>query len=367
MTSRQPALSVEELRLAVDAGTIDTVVLAIVDMQGRLQGKRLHAEFFLDEVLRHATEGCNYLLAVDVDMNTVGRVRDVELGARVRRLRDGARPVHAAPGAVAARHGDAAGRPDLAGRDPGGGLAAADPAPSARPAGRARAVRVRRHRAGVRRLPGLVRGRLAARLPRPPPGQSVQCGLLDARHGAGRAVAAPHPRRDGRGRAAAGEREGRVQPRPARDRVPVRRGVDHIGQPRDLQAGGQGDRRPGGDGADLHGQAEPARGQLLPHPLLAARRRRPAGDGGGRRWAVGDRRAGAGRAAGHDARADPAVRAERQLVQAVPAGHVRADGGAVGGGQPDLRAAAGRARPVAAGGEPGAGWRRQPVPGGRRR
>jgi len=71
MTGRHPALSIEELRLAVDAGTIDTVVLAIVDMQGRLQGKRLHAQFFLDEVVRHATEGCNYLLAVDVDMNTV--------------------------------------------------------------------------------------------------------------------------------------------------------------------------------------------------------------------------------------------------------------------------------------------------------
>src|SRR5262249_10382927 len=71
MTGTLPALSVEELRLAVDAGTIDTVALAIVDMQGRLQGKRLHAEFFLDEVIRHATEGCNYLLAVDVDMNTV--------------------------------------------------------------------------------------------------------------------------------------------------------------------------------------------------------------------------------------------------------------------------------------------------------
>src|SRR5215468_7111062 len=71
MTSRLPALTMEELRLAVEAGTIDTVVLAIVDMQGRLQGKRLHAQFFLDEVVRHATEGCNYLLAVDVDMNTV--------------------------------------------------------------------------------------------------------------------------------------------------------------------------------------------------------------------------------------------------------------------------------------------------------
>ena len=64
-------MMVDELRHAVQTGTLDTVVLAIVDMQGRLQGKRLHAQFFLDEVLTHATEGCDYLLAVDVDMNTV--------------------------------------------------------------------------------------------------------------------------------------------------------------------------------------------------------------------------------------------------------------------------------------------------------
>ena len=49
-----------------------TVVVAITDMQGRLQGKRVHARHFLDDVLGHGTEGCNYLLAVDVDMNTVG-------------------------------------------------------------------------------------------------------------------------------------------------------------------------------------------------------------------------------------------------------------------------------------------------------
>src|SRR6516225_4747695 len=70
--TNEPALSIEELRLGAEAGTIDTVVLAIVDMQGRLQGKRLHAEYFIDEVLRHGSEGCNYLLAVDVEMNTVG-------------------------------------------------------------------------------------------------------------------------------------------------------------------------------------------------------------------------------------------------------------------------------------------------------
>jgi glutamine synthetase len=59
------------LRDDVIAGRIDTVVVGIVDMQGRLAGKRFHAQYFLDEVLEHGTEGCNYLLAVDVDMNTV--------------------------------------------------------------------------------------------------------------------------------------------------------------------------------------------------------------------------------------------------------------------------------------------------------
>jgi glutamine synthetase len=64
-------LTVEELRVEIAGGTVDTVVVAFTDMQGRLQGKRMHADYFLDQVLGHGTEGCNYLLAVDVDMNTV--------------------------------------------------------------------------------------------------------------------------------------------------------------------------------------------------------------------------------------------------------------------------------------------------------
>lgn len=71
MVDRKPPLSPEELRVLVASGEIDTVVLAFPDMQGRLQGKRFAAQFFLDEVLQHGTEGCNYLLAVDTDMNTV--------------------------------------------------------------------------------------------------------------------------------------------------------------------------------------------------------------------------------------------------------------------------------------------------------
>ncbi|MCG5220561.1 glutamine synthetase family protein [Streptosporangium sp. KLBMP 9127] len=65
-------MSLEELRDDVATGDIDTVLLAIADMQGRLQGKRLSARYFLEEVAGHAAEGCDYLLAVDVDMNTVG-------------------------------------------------------------------------------------------------------------------------------------------------------------------------------------------------------------------------------------------------------------------------------------------------------
>ncbi|MEO7746561.1 MAG: glutamine synthetase, partial [Actinomycetota bacterium] len=64
-------LTVEQLRADVASGAVDTVIVAITDMQGRVVGKRLHAQFFLDDALQNATEGCNYLLAVDVDMNTV--------------------------------------------------------------------------------------------------------------------------------------------------------------------------------------------------------------------------------------------------------------------------------------------------------
>lgn len=71
MADRTPPLRTEELRALVADGEIDTVVLAFTDMQGRLQGKRFAAPFFLDEVLEHGTEGCAYLLAVDTDMNTV--------------------------------------------------------------------------------------------------------------------------------------------------------------------------------------------------------------------------------------------------------------------------------------------------------
>jgi glutamine synthetase len=64
-------ITLEELQAEADRGTVDTVLLALTDMQGRLQGKRLTARHFLSEVAEHGAEGCNYLLGVDVDMATV--------------------------------------------------------------------------------------------------------------------------------------------------------------------------------------------------------------------------------------------------------------------------------------------------------
>ncbi len=71
VTEAVPALTLDELTDQVARGEIDTVLLAITDMQGRLQGKRLTARQFLEEVADHGAEGCNYLLAVDVEMNPV--------------------------------------------------------------------------------------------------------------------------------------------------------------------------------------------------------------------------------------------------------------------------------------------------------
>ncbi|ORA13102.1 glutamine synthetase [Mycobacterium arosiense ATCC BAA-1401 = DSM 45069] len=79
MASEEPAaaqpdagmLSLTALQRLVGAGEVDTVIVAFADMQGRLVGKRIDARLFVDEVATHGAECCGYLLAVDVDMNTV--------------------------------------------------------------------------------------------------------------------------------------------------------------------------------------------------------------------------------------------------------------------------------------------------------
>ena len=120
------------------AGEIDTVLLALTDMQGRLQGKRLTARHFLDEVAEHGAEACNYLLAVDVDMNTVDGYEmsswqhgygDFVMTPDLDTLR---------PRALAGRHRAVPGRHRLGRPQPRRRLAAPDPARAARAPRRAR-------------------------------------------------------------------------------------------------------------------------------------------------------------------------------------------------------------------------------------
>jgi glutamine synthetase len=64
-------LTVVELERLVANREVDTVIIAFTDMQGRLVGKRASARLFLEDLAEHGAECCNYLLAVDVEMNTV--------------------------------------------------------------------------------------------------------------------------------------------------------------------------------------------------------------------------------------------------------------------------------------------------------
>ena len=71
MAARTGMLTIDQLNELIDDGTVDTVIVAFTDMQGRLVGKRASARLFKEEISSHGAECCNYLLAVDVEMNTV--------------------------------------------------------------------------------------------------------------------------------------------------------------------------------------------------------------------------------------------------------------------------------------------------------
>ena len=201
-------LTLDDLRKRIETGEIDTVILAFTDMQGRLQGKRLHGQYFLDVVVEHGTEGCNYLLAVDVDMNTVdgyaisswergyGDMEFVPDWDTIRLLPhlpatamvqcdlvwlDHA-PVVQSPRSILKAQLDAF----------------AEPRPG----------RAGGHRAGVHRVQHVVRGRAPDGPPRPRAGQPVQRRLLDPRYDARRAPAARHPEHHVRRRARRRGRQG---------------------------------------------------------------------------------------------------------------------------------------------------------------
>lgn len=76
------AMTPDDLRHQVQAGHIDTVIVAFTDHYGRLMGKRFDAEFFLEDALDHGTHGCDYLLTTDMEMEPVPgyRFANWELG-----------------------------------------------------------------------------------------------------------------------------------------------------------------------------------------------------------------------------------------------------------------------------------------------
>lgn len=71
MSRNKGLLTVDELKAHVASGEIDTVVVAFTDVQGRLVGKRVAARLFVEDIMEHGAECCNYLLTVDVENNTV--------------------------------------------------------------------------------------------------------------------------------------------------------------------------------------------------------------------------------------------------------------------------------------------------------
>src|SRR5215203_4484177 len=65
-------LTLKDLENAIGDGSVDTIVVAFTDMQGRLMGKRVQGEYFLEQnVGEHGVEGCNYLLALDMEMEPI--------------------------------------------------------------------------------------------------------------------------------------------------------------------------------------------------------------------------------------------------------------------------------------------------------
>ena len=278
-------LTLEQLRVAIGEGEIDTVVLAFTDMQGRLQGKRLSAEFFLDEVAEHCSEGCNYLLAVDVDMNTVDGLRRCPPGSAATATsswcptwaRCAGSPWHEGTALVIADLTWLDGAPVVA--SPRQILQGAD-GPAGRPgAGRPSSA------------PSWSSSSTRTPTSRPRPGTTATWSRPTsttwttrswARRGSSRCCAGSGCEMAGAGlyvESAKGECNLGQHEIAFRYADAVTTCDNHV----DLQDRRQGDRGPGRAQHHVHGQAERARGQLLPHPPVAARRptarRCMAGDG----------------------------------------------------------------------------------------
>ena len=204
MTRTGPALTVEELRAGRRRRARSTPwSLAIADMQGRLQGKRLHAPLLPRRGARARHRGLQLPARRRRRHEHRRRLRDVVAGSAATATSPW-RPTSRTLRRVPWQPGTALVLADLAWLD--GAPVVASP----RQILRRQLDRLAEH--GLTAYAGTELEFIVyrdsyeeawrARLPRPDPGQPVQRRLLAARHRPGRAAAAPHPQRDGRRRAA---------------------------------------------------------------------------------------------------------------------------------------------------------------------
>jgi hypothetical protein len=326
---------------------------------GSAQGKRLHGQFFLDHVLAHGTEGCNYLLTVDVEMNTVRRLRDHVLGAGVRRHVLRPRPRHLAAHAGPAERGDhpVRPRPGSTGRV----RSRSRRAPSSR-SRLARAAEL-----GYRRLlPAPSWSSSSSRTAMTRPGIGATIGLTGAnRYNVDYSIL-------GGSEVEPVLRDIRNEMYAAGLNVESAKGECNLGSSTRSASSmtrccapatttpstrrRQGDRRRARPVDHLHGEVRRARRQLLPHPPVAARhrrhdrlRRRRSRDGRAERAVDQSSSPGCSRRCA----SSPTSTHRISTPTSDSSRLVRADRGGLGQRQPHLRPARRRPRCRAAGREPG--------------
>ena len=264
--TKHPRLA--ELEAMVRDGRIDTIVVAFTDMQGRLMGKRVHGQAFLDGVISHGAHFCTYLLGTDMEMNTPE-------GFQLMNWETGygdwiAEPIwdqlrESCPGCP----GTALVLADTIDEETGQEIPVSPRTILKRQVARAAGAGLRRQgrlRVRVLRAQGLLGVAGRARLADPAHVRLLQRGLPPAAGDQGRAAppAAAHP--DDRGQRAHRVQQGRGRQRPARGQHPLRP-CPRVGRPeRRVQARRQGDRLPQRLGHHVHGQAGPPLDGLVRAP-----------------------------------------------------------------------------------------------------
>ena len=185
-------LTLETLPHQIRSGDVDTVVVAFPDLQGRPVGKRVTGSFFLEHVIDHGIEVCDYLLACDVDMDPLPGLPVRQLGDRIRRPQRGHRPPDGAAPPVAPRQSVLV-LCDLLTMDgdrsrcrPVGSCAARSSGPpSRRPGGQVR------HRARVLPVPRLVRRSGGEALAAPEPARHARSRTTSSCRRRGRSTSSP--------------------------------------------------------------------------------------------------------------------------------------------------------------------------------